>query len=251
MRILAGPDGEDACLDLPLGDPASVDLRDLEVLVVESNGLLPVRKEMRGALHRAAQALQARGAKVQTTRMPALRRSLELWGVRMNAAAAMPFRTMLGEGTPISLRRELGRWMLGKSAHTLPALVLAAIDGLPMFEPPDPGPVLAAAHALREELSVRLGERGVLLYPPYTRVAPRHGWPMATPLDWIYTAIFNALELPVTQVPTGLNADGLPLGVQVVGAHGRDHVTVAVALALEQALGGWVMPTGAALAGRS
>ena len=62
------------------------------------------------------------------------------------------------------------------------------------------------------------------------------------PIKYMYTAVFNVLELPVTQVPLGLDARGLPLGVQVVGAHGKDHVTIAVALALEKALGGWVMP---------
>ena len=36
---------------------------------------------------------------------------------------------------------------------------------------------------------------------------------------------------------------GLPLGVQVAGAPGSDHVTIRVAEALEDAFGGWVPPT--------
>ena len=47
--------------------------------------------------------------------------------------------------------------------------------------------------------------------------------------------------MPATQVPLELGAAGLPLGVQVVGARGRDVVTIAVAL--ERALGGWVPPS--------
>jgi fatty acid amide hydrolase 2 len=47
----------------------------------------------------------------------------------------------------------------------------------------------------------------------------------------------------VTQVPLGLDADGLPLGVQVVGARGSDATTIAVARALEEDFGGWVPPT--------
>ncbi len=50
------------------------------------------------------------------------------------------------------------------------------------------------------------------------------------------------MELPVTAVPLGLNASGLPLGVQVVGAPEADHRTIAVALELERRLGGWVVP---------
>ena len=50
------------------------------------------------------------------------------------------------------------------------------------------------------------------------------------------------MQLPVTQVPMGLSRAGLPLGLQVVGASARDHVTIAVACALERELGGWVRP---------
>jgi fatty acid amide hydrolase 2 len=51
------------------------------------------------------------------------------------------------------------------------------------------------------------------------------------------------MGFPVTQVPTGLNQQGLPLGVQIVAAPGHDHVTIAVAVALEKAgVAGWVPP---------
>ena len=56
------------------------------------------------------------------------------------------------------------------------------------------------------------------------------------------TAVFNLAGTPATQVPVGLEDRRLPLGVQVVGAEGNDHVTIAVACALERALGGWVDP---------
>lgn len=81
-----------------------------------------------------------------------------------------------------------------------------------------------------------------MLYPSYTRPAPLHHTALVPPVHWVYTAVLNVLELPVTQAPLGLDARGLPLGVQIVGAHGRDHVTIAVALELERAFGGWVPP---------
>ena len=73
------------------------------------------------------------------------------------------------------------------------------------------------------------------------RVAPRHG-PTA-PLSFRFFGILNALELPATQVPLGLSADGLPLGVQVIAGRGRDHLAIAVALELERAFGGWAPPS--------
>lgn len=82
-----------------------------------------------------------------------------------------------------------------------------------------------------------------MLYPSYTRPAPRHAVPMALAVDWVYTAVINVLEMPATQVPTGLTTRGLPTGIQVVGRHFQDHRTIAVASALEEALGGSPIPT--------
>jgi fatty acid amide hydrolase 2 len=81
-----------------------------------------------------------------------------------------------------------------------------------------------------------------MLYPPYATLAPRHMQAFFPPLNWVYTAILNVLEVPVTEVPLGLSASGLPLGVQVGAVHGNDHLTIAVALALEKDFGGWVPP---------
>jgi fatty acid amide hydrolase 2 len=54
--------------------------------------------------------------------------------------------------------------------------------------------------------------------------------------------LFNVLQMPVTQVPLGLSRTGLPVGVQVISRRGHDHLTIAAALELERALGGWVPP---------
>ena len=84
---------------------------------------------------------------------------------------------------------------------------------------------------------------GVLWPPPFPRVAPRHGATIGRPWVLANAAVFNLSGMPVTEVPLGLSSKGLPVGVQVVGRRDRDHVTIAVALELERALGGWVPPT--------
>ena len=85
-----------------------------------------------------------------------------------------------------------------------------------------------------------------MLYPPYPTPAPAHNAPLAgvfsLKMPWANQGIFNVLEFPATQVPLGLDSRGLPLGVQVISKHGNDHVTIAVAMELERALGGWVPP---------
>ncbi|RXG61594.1 Fatty-acid amide hydrolase 2 [Armadillidium vulgare] len=88
-----------------------------------------------------------------------------------------------------------------------------------------------------------LGEDGILLFPSHPTFAPFHRESYLKPMNFVYTAIFNALGFPVTQVPLGLDSDtGLPLGIQVVGGMYMDRLTIAVAKDLEKAFGGWKCP---------
>ena len=59
-------------------------------------------------------------------------------------------------------------------------------------------------------------------------------------LDWI--ALATACGLPATAIPAGLAADGLPVGVQLIGPRGGDARTLAIAQAIEDALGGFIAP---------
>jgi fatty acid amide hydrolase 2 len=245
LRLLAGPDGRDAGVrEVELGDPEAVDLSTLEVWVVEDNGKVPVDFELLDGLDQAASTLARLGAKVRRRKLPELGRGFELWSAGMAEAAETSFRALLGEGRPIPVGRELMRWALRRSDHTLPALVLAAVEDLWPFVPSGEQRrrLVEEGLALRAQLGELLRGRGVLLFPTHPRPAPRHYAPLLRPFDWTYTAVFNVLELPVTQVPMGLSRAGLPLGLQVVGGPDDDHVTIAVACALEREHGGWVAP---------
>ncbi|CAL4087350.1 unnamed protein product [Meganyctiphanes norvegica] len=95
---------------------------------------------------------------------------------------------------------------------------------------------------MRLQIQRVLGDDGILVYPSHPTLAPYHREPVFRPLNYTYTAIFNALGFPVTQVPLGLSENGLPLGVQVVAGMHQDHISIAVAADLEKAFGGWVCP---------
>lgn len=243
LELLAGPDGHDAgTMEFALGRPESVSLEGLRVLDVRTNGVRRPSPALRDAQQRAADALAARGAEVIETRIPGLRKSFQLWSTLLGEAQQTTFRDHLENGTPIPLALELARWATRTSDHTLPALVLAAVEGPAAALGGNVDKVRKELEGLKQELVERIGPNGVMLYPSYTRPAPRHGHPMALVIDWIYTAVMNVLELPVTQVPMGLTARGVPTGIQVVGIHGHDHVPIAVGMALEEASGGWVFP---------
>ncbi|HEY1695346.1 MAG TPA: amidase family protein [Polyangiaceae bacterium] len=247
LRIVAGPDGEDTgCAAMPLGDPAEVDLRGLTVLDVPDDGKLGVSDELRAAQERAASALAARGARVRTARFPELRDQFEIWSAMLGNAEEVPFAVVLGDGERVRVLRELPRWALRRSDHTLMALVLGLVDPIVGALPRLRDRFIDAGRRLRAAIDEALGGRGVMLYPVYPTTAPRHFVPVLHYLRLRfpsgYQGVFNVLELPATAIPLGLGRGGLPLGLQAIGPHGGDHLTVAVALALEDSLGGWVPP---------
>ena len=244
LRIMAGPDGvEERCVSSDLGDPSAVDIRALTVFSVEK-GPGSVQRVLLDAQRRAADALAARGAKIERRTIPALSRSFEIWSAMMDEGRGdqSSFRELMAAGGPFDPWRELARLPFKTSRFTLPGLLLALTEELPALWPSRMRRILALGKDLSAELADVLGDRGVMLFPSFPRVAPRHITPLLAPFQFAYTAIFNVMEMPSTQVPLGLDSSGLPLGVQVAAPRGRDHLSIAVAMALETAFGGWQSP---------
>lgn len=234
LRVLA---------DSPVG-PDEVDLATLDVVSIEGNGAHAVAPELVAAQRRAVAALRTLGARVRTAELPALRKSFDIWGSLLSESRSVPFRTLMAGGGRFSTGRELARFVRGRSPHTLPALGLAMLERWPDLLPSRGRRYCALGRALRDELTGLIGDHGVLFYPSFPVLAPRHGTPVRRPFSFAYTAILNVAELPATQVPLGLDPSGLPLGVQVAAAPGNDALTIAVARHLERELGGWVPPRG-------
>lgn len=59
-------------------------------------------------------------------------------------------------------------------------------------------------------------------------------------LKWI--ALATVCELPATAIPAGLNAQGLPVGIQIIGPRSGDVFTLAVAQAIDEQIGGFRAP---------
>ncbi len=251
LRILAGPDGKDAgCEPMKIGDESGVRLEGRRVIDVPDNGDFDVSPDMRAAQERVARALEDRGMIVERRRFRALKHQADIWSAMMakaqEDAGGETFGELLGQGNKVRPGLDLLKGLFGRSQHTPMANILAAVDPLPKYFPSVGKKLVALKDRLREEMLEALGEDGVLLYPTYPTVAPRHGVPvrqaLRLALPFAHQGIFNVLHFPATQVPLGLNHEGLPLGVQVVSRPGNDHVTLALALELERAFGGWVPP---------
>ncbi len=245
LRAIAGPDGTDPLArPVELRDPAEVDLAGRTVIVAEQSSWLPVTPDMRDARERAADALAAAGVTVRHEPMRELRRAIELYLAALSDGSPTSFKELLAEAgvEDLRVRRSIVATLRKRGPHTLPTLLLVLSERVNERIPDRRvQKALEAGRTLRREVESMLGD-GLLLHPPHARVAPKHGRTVGR--AWVLTpaAAFNLLQLPVTQVPLGLDWHGLPLGVQVVARQDADHVTMAAALELERRLGGWVPP---------
>jgi len=247
VDIMRGPDGIcEGAREMEFGDPSKVDLSKLRVLHVPDDGRNRVHAELRTAQNEVARALESLGARVIEKRFPKLERSFEIWAAMLAADGGTTFRELMGEGKDggFKLLPELFRYFLGVSDHTLPAVILAALEQVGESMEEKQRELVELGLELRRELSEELGEDGIMLYPSHPVPAPKHGVPLLFPFRWVYTGILNMMEIPATQVPLGLSKKGLPLGVQVAANHERDHLTIAAALFLEKRFGGWRPPPG-------
>ncbi|HEX8756465.1 MAG TPA: amidase [Steroidobacteraceae bacterium] len=81
----------------------------------------------------------------------------------------------------------------------------------------------------------------VLLLPTTPQAAFAHT-PRPPSSQASFTVLASIAGLPAISLPAGCNADGLPLGVQLVGPGGRELELIALARALDARLSGYVPP---------
>ncbi|MEO7296796.1 MAG: amidase [Candidatus Limnocylindria bacterium] len=74
-----------------------------------------------------------------------------------------------------------------------------------------------------------------------TPVAPHPAVAPGAPISWRYTTPYSLTGWPCAVVRAGASG-ALPIGVQVVAGPWRDHVALAAAACIEEALGGWQPP---------
>ncbi|XP_058297304.1 fatty-acid amide hydrolase 2 [Hylobates moloch] len=247
LKVMAGPGIKMLKLD------TKVHLKDLKFYWMEHDGgsflMSKVDQDLILAQKKVVVHLETiLGASVQHVKLKKMKYSLQLWITMMSAKGhdgkePVKFVDLLGDhGKHVNPLWELIKWCLGLSVYTIPSIGLALLEEKLRYNNGKYHKFKALEESLRKELVEMLGDDGVFLYPSHPTVAPKHHVPLTRPFNFAYTGVFSALGLPVTQCPLGLNAKGLPLGIQVVAGPFNDHLTLAVAQYLEKTFGGWVCP---------
>ena len=203
LSVLTGPEGASR---LRLGEP--VRPAGLRVLYAEDDGgsplVSPVHPELRTAMRNLLAGFRREfGVSAERVDLPELYHSIDIWMAGMKAETAAPsFCSHLAgdQGGEINPWWELVKWCLSYSCHTLPALGLGLLEKGLSSAPDDHAHYLELGERLRNRLNSLLGEDGVLIYPSHSTPAPYHSQPILKTFNFAYTAVFNILGLPVTQV---------------------------------------------------
>jgi aspartyl-tRNA(Asn)/glutamyl-tRNA(Gln) amidotransferase subunit A len=100
------------------------------------------------------------------------------------------------------------------------------------------GVVARTRAALREGI----GDDGVLLMPTTPQAAFAHT-PRPPVTQAAFTALANIAGLPALSIPAGLDTNGLPVAVQLVGPPGSEAALIELGRALDAHLRGYVPPS--------
>jgi aspartyl-tRNA(Asn)/glutamyl-tRNA(Gln) amidotransferase subunit A len=183
-------------------------------------------------LDAAARALESAGARVRSVTLRSVHAAHDAQLVVLRFEAAAFHRRRFG-GREAEYNPDV-RALLDQGASIPPEAVAAARGVLSQF---------------RAEVAGVLAEAPVLLCPAVAVGAPRiadadpHGlrWSEIRGLVGRFTRIFNATGLPTIALPVGLDADGLPVAVQMAAGPFAEGVLLSVARCVEAAIG-WVVP---------
>jgi len=255
LRVMAGrPAPEASTWQAALPPPRRSALRDTRVLTWLDDPACPVDAEVRAPLEAAVDKLRAAGATVTTG--PAPFPLAELHALYFTLLGAI-----FGGGLPKKLYRRA--WIAGRFAALFGRDRVDTLGGFLRNVSLSHREWLTA-HEQRERLRLKFealfASHDVLLMPVNRIAAPRHNnqgslyarrisvngrdEPYATQFTWIGPATLTGL--PATSAPVGLTASGLPVGIQIVGAHGADLTTIDFARQLTALTGGFRAPPSAA-----
>ena len=223
--VLAGPDVRDPfCTPAPLtGPPLEQPVR--VALVPEPSGG-STAPEIAAGVRAAGEALAAAGYVVDEVSPPMVDEAIDTWA-RWLVGELMVMKPLLS-----TVMSEEAMVFLGAAETTFGAITFEDFFAL-----------MQRRHEIALAWSAFFEEHPIVVGPTWTQPPFEHGFDVSSPeagmatLELLrFVTPMNLLGLPVACVPVG-TANGLPLGVQVVGRWFREDTCFDAAEAIEDRLG--------------
>jgi len=236
FTVLAGYDSQD-----PFSAPVPVrkpDTAGFRIGLMEQICEVPVQTEIRDAVQKAARTLEQIGFKVEPFKPHGLQRVPGLWWFFFGQLPA-PITKHLIEG-----REQDAHWtgteLLNKALNEHTPVVEDLVFNL------------ATRDRLRAALLREMESVPLILAPPCGVPAFKHrerGWQAGAKTIDLLEAMtpvtpWNLLGLPAAVVPFSVSAQGLPIGVQIIGRPWEEETILEVAVRLEEARGRFPAPPG-------
>jgi Asp-tRNA(Asn)/Glu-tRNA(Gln) amidotransferase A subunit family amidase len=218
FRVLSGKHG------------AEIQLKGIRVAWYSDDGVVPVTGETARTVQAAARVLGDAGLVTEEQLPPHVERGNELWLKLFSRASVVQLR----------------RWYINRESEGGPFVTwrLATADQTPPSTLDEYIANWMERDRLREELLRWMETTPIIVAPVGATPAYAHdtlkvtvrGETFGTFRAFSYAQTFNVFDLPVVTVPAGRSADGLPIGVQIVGRPNAEEMVLAVAEIVEEAL---------------
>lgn len=249
LDLLAGPDEAEAVgYRLALPPPRRTTLEGARVLVLDEHPDFPTASSIRAMLDRVARELERGGAHVarNSELLPDLARGARLFASLLFAAMSTRWPAEVIEGfrvqaealapdderlTAYRIRGATfghGAWLRLDSERALRRAAWREFFRLFDVVLAPPMPTAAFRHDHSEDYNARRLDIDGTSYP-YSDQA-------------VWAGVATETGLPATTVPIERTADGLPIGVQIIGPYLEDRTTLAFAGLLEGIFGGFAAP---------
>jgi amidase len=233
LSVMAGPDARDdlSCSLQPVdfGAPLTRDFSGSRIAWSPDLGMLPVEAAVTDVCDSARPVFEDMGCDVEAAQ-PDFAGANQVFQVLRARMFADGFGGLLA--TSRALMKDTVVWNVEKGLALEPAEIAGAEQ---------------ARAALADRVDDFLRDFEFLCLPvsqvqpfaveePWVREIA--GVPMETYLDWMMScALISLTGLPAISVPAGFSAEGLPVGLQIVGRRNADFDVLQLAHAFEQATG--------------
>lgn len=194
------------------------------------DGVSPVTEETKQAVEAAANALADAGLIIDETRPPGVERGHDLWLKLFSRASVVLLRHVYagheekaGEfvrwrlatadnDPPTTLDDYINSWL---ERDRLRATLVDWMDQTPLILAP-----VGATPALPHDThKVKVGDQTLSTFRAFS-----------------YSQTYNVFDLPAVVIPVGRSAEGLPIGVQIIGRPFEEETVLAAAAIVEEAL---------------
>jgi Asp-tRNA(Asn)/Glu-tRNA(Gln) amidotransferase A subunit family amidase len=232
FEVMAGPDdGDSMAAPVPLRPPLERRLDRCRIGFFEEASGIPVTRETRAAVRRAADCLRTKGYVVEEFVPDELELVRRIWW------------DLFGRAGQVAL----GPLYQGKERDLSP--ILTEFIGIVRADPPLTLEEFMNTLIKRDTVRVRFLRQTekypILICPVCAVPAFAHGerkWEIdGRAVEYLeamsYCQWFNPLGSPAVAVPVGRSPEGLPIGVQVIGRPFEDETVLAIAQEIESGCG--------------